>query len=348
TGLLYTAGARTINGVNLGSTQLGFAIRPAAGAPIQVSISGQLASASNPGAGWSPLAAAATAGGYDLYWRNSVSGQLARWNLNSSGAFVGGDVLTPNQFLQAESSLNADLDGDGSTGLLYTAGARTINGVNLGSTQLGFAIRPGAGAPIQVSISGQLASASNPGAGWSPLAAAATAGGYDLYWRNSVSGQLARWNLNSTGAFIGGSVLNIHQFLAEESRLNQDLDGDTLTGISRTSQIATVSLFSTTGGYALDANSLDPLLLVPITIQGNQISATNPGAGWTAIAAAADATGGFDLYWKNNNNGEYARWDLNTSAGFVGGSVLTLSQLFGEESRLAFDLNRDGVVGVVV
>ncbi|WP_236550557.1 hypothetical protein [Cyanobium sp. Copco_Reservoir_LC18] len=180
------------------------------------------------------------------------------------------------------------------------------------------------------------------------MAAAATAGGYDLYWRNSVSGQYARWNLNSSGAFIGGSVLNIHQFLAEESRLNQDLDGDTLTGISRTSQIATVSLFSTTGGYALDTNSLDPLLLVPITAQGSQISATNPGAGWTAIAAAADATGGFDLYWKNNNNGAYARWDLNTSAGFVGVSVLTTSQLFGEESRLAFDLNRDGVVGVVV
>ncbi|KAF0653732.1 hypothetical protein L107_05168 [Cyanobium sp. Copco_Reservoir_LC18] len=69
----------------------------------------------------------------------------------------------------------------------FTPGARTINGVNLGSTQLGFAIRPGAGAPIQVSISGQFASASNPGAGWSPLAAAATAGGYDrrspVSWR---------------------------------------------------------------------------------------------------------------------------------------------------------------------
>ncbi|KAF0653268.1 protease, partial [Cyanobium sp. Copco_Reservoir_LC18] len=237
----FTPGARTINGVNLGSTQLGFAIRQGSGAPIQVSISGQLASASNPGAGWTPLAAAATAGGYDLYWRNSVSGQYARWNLNSSGAFIGGEALTLNQFLQAETSLNADLDGDGSTGLLYTAGARTINGVNLGSTQLGFAIRQGSGAPIQVSISGQFTSASNPGAGWTPLAAAATAGGYDLYWRNSVSGQLARWNLDSTGAFVGGGVLSPNQFLQAETSLNADLDGDGSTGLLYTAGARTIN-----------------------------------------------------------------------------------------------------------
>jgi serralysin len=143
-------------------------------------------------------------------------------------------------------------------------------------------------------------------------------------------------------------VLNIHQFLAEESNLNQDINGDSITGISSTSEIGNITLFTTPSSYSLDTNPLDPLLLVPITYLGNQVSATNPGSGWTTIAAAADPNGGFDIYWKNTLTNTYAMWDLNSSGVFLSSSILNATQLLAQESSLAFDLNRDGSVGVLV
>ena len=85
----------------------------------------------------------------------------------------------------------------------YLAGEISIDGVNLGRTNLGYALRGGDDAPIQVISPGGSATASNPGDGWTAFAAAATNSGYAVYWRDS-SHQLARWNLNANGLYESG------------------------------------------------------------------------------------------------------------------------------------------------
>jgi ELWxxDGT repeat protein len=335
--LPYTPGSITINGVNLGTTSGGYALRDASATQLQITYPGGNASASNPGSGWSAVAAAPSSGGsaYALYWRNSDSGQTARWDLNSSGAYTSGYLLSAAQLISEEANLNLDLNGDG-----YTSGARTISGVNLGTTSLGYALRNGSSTPIQVTYPGGNASSSNPGAGWSAVAAAPspTGGGFAFYWRNRGSGQTARWDLNSSGAYSSGTLLSAAQLISEEANLNLDLNGDGYT--SGLTTFNGVNLGSTALGYALRNGSSTP---IQVTYPGGNASSSNPGAGWSAVAAAPSPTGGgFAFYWRNSGSGQAARWDLNSSGAYTSGTLLSAAQLISEEANLNLDLNGDG------
>jgi hypothetical protein len=230
--MTFTPGPLTIEGVNLGSTALGYALRSGSGTPVQVTFSGQVASALNPGGGWQAISAVSSGSGYELYWRNgnSATSQYARWSLSSAGAFSSGAMLTPLEFFQKESSLDVDLNRDGITGLSYTAGSTTINGLNLGSTALGYALRSGSGTPVQVTFSGQVASALNPGGGWQAISAVSSGSGYELYWRNGNTFQYARWTLSSSGAFASSALMSPTQFVQLEASRNADLNKDGLIG----------------------------------------------------------------------------------------------------------------------
>jgi hypothetical protein len=247
--MTFTPGPLTIQGVNLGSTALGYALRSGSGVPVQVSFAGQFASASNPGAGWQAIAALASGSGYELYWRNgnSPASQYARWSLNSSGAVSSSATLTPLEFFQTERNLDTDLNRDGITGLAYSTGSTTISGVNLGSNALGYALRSGSGVPVQVSFAGKVASASNPGAGWRATAAVASGSGYELYWRNANTYQYSSWSLNSSGALTTSALLSPSQFVKREASLNADLNQDGLIGRLATSSTPSYEDFLRTG-----------------------------------------------------------------------------------------------------
>jgi hypothetical protein len=58
--------------------------------------------------------------GYSLYWRNSSSGQAARWDLNARGAYQTGKLLTASQLINDEVAINADLNGDAIIGSAFT------------------------------------------------------------------------------------------------------------------------------------------------------------------------------------------------------------------------------------
>jgi serralysin len=347
TGLTYSAGGATINGVNLGSTALGYALKVGAAAPLQITYSGQYASAGNPGDGWSAIAAAsAVGGGYQLYWKNAGSSQYARWNLGVDGSLIDGGLLSTADLLAAETSLAYDINKDGSTGLTYSTGGATINGVNLGSTALGYALKAGAAAPLHITYSGQYASASNPGSGWSAIAVAAAGNGYELYWKNSNSAQFARWTLGSNGDLISGMVLSLADLLAGETSLGYDLNTDGSTGLTFSAGGVTlngVNLGSTALGYALKAGAASP---VQITYSGQYASAENPGGGWSAIAAAPTAGGGYQLYWKNTGSSQYARWNLDGDGSLIDGRLLSTDDRLAAETSLAYDLNTDGSTGL--
>ena len=338
----YSPGYATINDLNLGTTPSGYALKSGTTAPIQITFSGQFASAANPGVGWRAIAAAANGSDYDLYWRNTTSSQFARWTLNSSGALSGGAALTNQEISTTETALNFDLNQDSITGFPYTPGSATINGLNLGSTDFGYALRSGTNAPIQITFSEQFASASNPGVGWSAIAAAANGSGYDLYWRNSNSSQFGRWTLNSSGALSGAGLISTQELLTAETALNYDINQDSITGFAYTPGSATINglnLGNNETGYALRSGTAAP---IQITFAGQFASASNPGDGWSAIAAAANGSG-YDLYWRNSNSSQFGRWTLNSSGALSSAGLISTQELLTAETTLSFDLSGNGI-----
>ena len=150
--------------------------------------------------------------------------------------------MSAAQLLQAETSLGYDLDGDGQKGLTYAVGTATIGGVNLGNTQLGWAIKNGTNPSIQVTYGGAYTSASYPGAGWSAMGAAADGAGFDLYLKNTGTGQYVRWLLDATGNLSSGAILSTSELLLAETRLNTDLNGDSSTGTTNNLNVTPTAL----------------------------------------------------------------------------------------------------------
>jgi hypothetical protein len=113
-------------------------------------------------------------------------------------------LLSTIELLRVEKTLNTDLDRDGTNGFTF-ASTRTIGTVVLGNWQQGYALKVGSGNPIPITYSGLNASATSPGAGWSAIAATATATGYDLYFKNS-NGSYAVCDLDANGIYTAGKL----------------------------------------------------------------------------------------------------------------------------------------------
>ena len=99
----------------LGNWQQGYAVKVGNDNPVPITYLGLDASASSPGAGWSPIAASATATGYDLYFKNT-NGSYARWNLDANGVYTAGKILANVDVMVAEVFIQADLTGEGQIG----------------------------------------------------------------------------------------------------------------------------------------------------------------------------------------------------------------------------------------
>jgi len=256
-------------GVELGTTAAGYAIRTS-GQIIPITFSGIRASASSPGGGWTAIAARAAGGGYELLWQHA-GGSFVQWTLNSQGAQTANNgFLTPQQ----------------------AAGWQTNGGnvfsVELGSTAAGYAIRNN-GQLFQITYGGIQASASSPGGGWTAIAARAAGGGYELLWQHA-GGSFVQWTLNSQGARTANNG-----FLAPQQAAGWQIG--TADGA--------VELGNTAAGYDVRTNGQ----VIQITFNGSAASASNPGAGWTAIAARA-AGSGYEVLWQHPG-GTFAQWTLN-------------------------------------
>ncbi|MFN6133321.1 MAG: ELWxxDGT repeat protein, partial [Synechococcaceae cyanobacterium] len=272
---------KVIGTVAFGSTLLGYAIKQGTAAPIEITYAGTNVSANFPGAGWSGIAAAARGAGFDLYFKNT-NGSYAVWNLNGSGVFTGGSALSPQQLFAAESSLTADLDGDGAIGLSFAA-TRTIGAVAFGANQLGYAIKQGTAAPIEITYAGTNVSANFPGAGWSGIAAAARGAGFDLYFKNT-NGSYAVWNLDGSGVFTAGRALSAAEVLSEEVSIRGVLTGDSQIGP-----------FALRGGGGPQADALT----------GLADSVTFGFAGADTLTGGSASTSGFDILIGGTGNDSY-------------------------------------------
>jgi hypothetical protein len=286
------------------------------------------------------VAATTSGDGYAFYWRNGGSGEMVRWELNSTGAYTSGYFLSASQLITEEANLNLDLNGDG-----YTSGATTLHGVNLGSTSLGYAFRNGTGSPLQVTYPGGNASPNNPGNGWGAVAVAAVGSGYAIYWRNSGSGETVRWDLNANGAYQAGTLLTASQLINDEVVIDADLNGDAIIGPSITTienKGNATLLRNSDGMAAVRVGSELYTVASPFGLGTGDSSST-----WQMLAAEIVGEQP-QILWRNNPGNFLHVWNLdpawNWQSSFGNVSPLSSAAL-GLETSFSLDLNGNGVIG---
>jgi hypothetical protein len=206
------------DGVAFGQTEFGPALQIYGTTLVQMT-------ATNPGAGWSAFAVRRSGLNFEILWRNSDGRTFGSWLVDASGAVRSARTFGLETLLQIEVSYGEDFDDDGHIGLVFASSGVTIGTVELGTTQLGYALRVSGGSPIHVTVSGGYASPSQPGGGWVAIGARAKGPGFEMFWKNG-SGQYQLWALNSTGARTKVTALSVTAFRKTEKSIGRDLDGD--------------------------------------------------------------------------------------------------------------------------
>jgi len=222
--------------VQVGSNYYLKAISSGSGPELKISgaavVSGQYGS-------WAPIGAEQTAGGYDVAWKDAVSGQYSVWGTDSNGNYLSnlvGQVTGTNAVLESlETTFHQDLNGDGIIGLptstvIESAGSTEL--AQAGSNYFLEAISTGSGPVLK--ISGAAVVAGQYGT-WAPIGAEQTASGYDVAWKDPASGQYSVWSTDSNGNYLSnlvGQVAGTNTTLeALETTFHQDLNGDGTVGI---------------------------------------------------------------------------------------------------------------------
>jgi hypothetical protein len=350
----FTSWDVTVGAVDLGAIPAGYALRVggANGQVVPVTASGGNISDSNPGSGWMAVGARQSGSGYELLWRHAGAGAFAAWTLNGSGAQTGSRGLTLTETQLIESQVNLDLTGDKRIGVppqSFTS-QRTVGGVEFGTIPAGYAVRTGGanGQVIPVTFGGATASATSPGGGWAAVGARQSGSGYEVFWRQAQAGAFALWTLNATGARTGGRGLTVAESQAIESQVAFDITGDGRIGVPPmpfTSQwtVGTVEFGTVAAGYALRVGGSNGKV-IPVTVNGANASASNPGSGWVAVAARKSGTV-YQLVWKHAVAGAYASWILNAEGARTESRGLTRAQAETIESLVNLDITGDGKVG---
>ena len=316
------------------------------------------------GPGWAPYGAVETATGYDVAWKNTVYGVYTEWQTDSNGNYASdtiGAVTRNSPTLEAlETTFNQDLNGDGTIGLPGTTVIQTdtnsYGSITLLETGNEFYLHNSSGLGPVLQSGGAPVAAGGEGAGWVPFGAVETATGYDVAWKNTISGLYMVWQTDSNGNFVAnavGAVAGSNLTLEGlETTFNQDLNGDGTIGVpatviqTDTNAYGSITLLESGNEYFLhNSSGVGPVLQsggAPVT-DGSQ------GAGWEPFGAVETATG-YDVAWKNTTSGLYTVWQTDSSGHFVAnavgavaGSNLTLE---GLETTFNQDLNGDGTIGV--
>ena len=191
-------------------------------------------------AGWSPIGAVQVAGGgYDVAWKDAATNQYAVWTTDSSGNYASnliGLVSGTSTALESlESTFNQDLNGDGTIGIpkvvIQTDGSTAL-------TQVGnnyFLDKTGGGSGPELQYKGVAVTVGEFGTTTPIGAVQVSGGGYDVAWKDPVSGLYTAWSTDSNGNYLSnliGTVSATSTALeALENTFQQDLNGDGVIGI---------------------------------------------------------------------------------------------------------------------
>ncbi|MCA0302801.1 MAG: hypothetical protein LCH95_10380 [Proteobacteria bacterium] len=192
---------------------------------------------------WKAIGAEAVGGGYDIAWKNAGADQYSVWTLDAAGNYVGsasgGVVSGSSAVLQGlESSFHQDLNGDGSVGPVTTV-IEAFGATTLAQVGGSYVMSPtGTSDGPHLRYGGADVAAGQFGT-WSPIAAEAVGGGFQVVWRNAGVDQYSVWNLDAAGNYTsnaGGGVVsgNSSYLKGLEATFHQDLNGDATIGAAVT------------------------------------------------------------------------------------------------------------------
>jgi len=305
-------------------------------------------------AGWTPIAVeTVSGGGYHAMWKTTVGPtQYADWSLDANGNYVDGSVLSGSSyaFQSLETVFQQDLNGDGTIGLVSTtvesAGATKL--VHVADTYFVMAL-DGSGAH-QLKAFGAPVVTGEFGA-FAPIAAEATASGYQVAWKAAGADQYTVLNADSTGTFVSHAffVVSGSSYALEsiETTFQQDLNGDGTIGLLSTTveSAGATKLVQVANTFSLDpvAGGTGPQL----KYMGSAVTAGEFG-GWTPIGAEA-VSGGYQVAWKMAGADQYLTWTVDGSGNYVTASATVAgasNALESLETQFHQDLNRDGTIGV--
>ncbi|WP_247478138.1 MULTISPECIES: matrixin family metalloprotease [unclassified Bradyrhizobium] len=304
---------------------------------------------------WAPFAAEQTGSGYDVAWRDTATGHYTIWSTDGNGNYTANIVPevtgTNTSFESLETTFQQDLNGDGTIGILSVTieaqGATKL--VKTGDNFYLEAISTGIGPVLK--IYGSPVNASLYGT-WAPFAVEQTGSGYDVAWRDMVTGHYTIWSTDDSGNYTGNIVPEVAgtntSFESLETTFQQDLNGDGTIGIpSATIEVqGATKLVKTGDNFYLNAISTGsgPVL----KMSGSPVSASLYGT-WAPFAAEQTGSG-YDVAWRDTATGHYTVWSTDSNGNYTGNIVpeVTGTNTSFESLETVFhqDLNGDGTVGI--
>jgi hypothetical protein len=261
----------------------------------------------------------------------STSQQLSAVDLLQLDAL--GFHLTANQYVVIEQN--------GSTTLYRGANQAYYLGAN----------GAGSGAAQLLTIAGGAIRAGQNGS-WTPIGAEHNAsGGYQVVWKNGGAAQFQVWTTDSNAAFTGQTnIVGPESWYVQslEASFQQDLNGDGQIGAvtSTIEAAASTSVVKVADSFFLYAHG---------TTSGPQLKQSGayvlPSA-WVPIGAEHNASGGYQVVWKNFTpfTDQYLVWTTDSGGNFTGQTNIVGSGSWyvqSLESSFQQDLNSDTVIGAV-
>ncbi len=160
-------------------------------------------------------------------WRHSGSAARARWELNSSGAYTTGTLLSTSQLIHAEVAVNADLNGDSIIGSPLTAIESQDNASLLRQSDGIAAV--GIGSNLYTVTSPFGLGTGDASTEWQMLAAEIVGDQHQILWRNNPGNYFHVWTFSSSWSWQSSSG-NVSPLsgaaLGLETSFSLDLNGN--------------------------------------------------------------------------------------------------------------------------
>jgi cytochrome c2 len=329
-------------------------LQPNGGAAVELSYNGSPVAVGEFGA-WAPIAAQQTSTGYEVALKDGSADLYGVWNTDSSGNWTSApisNVSGTNAALESiETSFNYDLNGDGTIGVPAPTVIESNGSMSLLTDGTNYFLKPSGGTAVTLNYNGSPVTVGQFG-GWTPVAAAQTATGYEIALELTGSNEFTIWNTDSSGNYLS-SILNeapgtSAQLESYEYSFKYDLNGDGTIGIPAASlttieSSGTTSLLTDGTDFFLETAGGYPIIL---SSGGSPITAAQL-SGWAPIAAQQTATG-YEVALKAGN--QYQVWNTDTSGNYLSTALGPVSgtsaSLFAAETSFNDDLNGDGTIGV--
>src|SRR5665213_1074362 len=351
-GTLPTSTIESFGTTNLVEVGNNYFLEGTAGAPsAELKYDGTAFTAGEWGA-WSPIGVEATATGYEVAFKVAGGNTYTVWDTDQNGNIITdpiGTVSGTSTALEAlEPSFHQDLNGDGVIGI---PGATVIE--QFGATSLDqigngfFMYANGTATGPELKYDGTPWVSGEWGA-WAPIAAEATATGYEVAFKVVGSNTYTVWDTDSGGSItvdpIGTVSGNSTALEMLEPSFHQDLNGDGVFGLPPIERAGSTSLVAIGNDYFLNG---DNGTVGPELKYGGTPFTANEWGGWMPIGAEAIATG-YEVAWKYTGADLYTVWDTDSNGnitsdpiGTVSGSSAALQAL---EPGFYQDLNGDGLI----